>query len=333
MKKILTIIVSGILFTNAFAQETEKVDSVTTINVSPAEIPDTIQHQVMGNTPTVQKTGDTTKIRLGNKGIIIVEKNGKTTVNIDNLDKKKGEDEVTEKEDKDEDSKGCEGKDENSNQEKHKKKHFEPHFAGVELFMNNYMGSNHSLSLPSNENYMELNAGKSMGVNVNIIEYEIPFASFTGLVTGLGFEFNSYYFDGDNNIKKDANGIVVEKLLPSPDASYVKTKFRDTYITIPLLYEIQIPDGHKNPFYISAGIIGGAKIGSSTKEIIKTNGQDHTEITNGGLNILAFRYGFQARMGYRFLNLFATYYPTGLFEKGKGPELYPFNVGLVLLSF
>ena len=330
MKKILAIIVSGILFTNAFAQETNKVDSVALNNVSPTESNDTTQHQVLGNTPTVEKAGDTTKIRLGNKGITIVEKDGKTTVNIDNLDKKKekGKDEV---EEKDEDV-DVPDNDENSDHEKtHKKKHFEPHFAGVELFMNNYLSANHSLSLPNDISYMELNAGKSMGVNVNILEYAIPVASFTGFVTGLGIEFNSYYFDGNNNIEKVDNHIV-EKQLPANN-TYVKTKFRDTYITIPLLYEIQIPDGHEKPFYISAGVIGGAKIGSSTKEIFKQNGHERTEVNDGGLNILAFRYGIQARMGYRFLNLFATYYPTGLFEKGKGPEVYPFNVGLTLVSF
>ena len=330
MKKILAIIVSGILFINVYAQETEKVDSVATINVnpSPTDSSDTIKHEVMGNTPTVETTGDTTKIRLGNKGITIVEKDGKTTVNIEKLDKKTEKDEV---EEKDEDVDVPDNDGDSDHEKKHNKKHFEPHFAGVELFMNNYLSANHSLSLPNDISYMELNAGKSMGVNVNILEYAIPVASFTGFVTGLGIEFNSYYFDGDNNIQKVDNKIV-EKLLPA-DNTYVKTKFRDTYITVPLLYEIQIPDGNKKPFYISAGVIGGAKIGSSTKEIFKQNGHERTEVNDGGLNILAFRYGIQARMGYRFLNLFATYYPTGLFEKGKGPEVYPFNVGLTLVSF
>jgi hypothetical protein len=43
-----------------------------------------------------------------------------------------------------------------------------------------------------------------------------------------------------------------------------------------------------------------------------------------------FRYGYTARAGYGFLKIFANYYNTALFEKGKGPQLYPFTIGFML---
>ena len=50
-------------------------------------------------------------------------------------------------------------------------------------------------------------------------------------------------------------------------------------------------------------------------------------------NLSTFRYGFTARVGYRGLKLYATYYPVQLFEVDKGPEVYPFSVGLILFNF
>ena len=39
------------------------------------------------------------------------------------------------------------------------------------------------------------------------------------------------------------------------------------------------------------------------------------------------------RGGVGWFNLFATYSLTPLFESGRGPELYPFTVGVTLLGF
>jgi hypothetical protein len=292
---------------------------------------DTTKHEVLGDSPTVEKAGDTTKIRLGKKGITIVEKDGKTTVNIDNIDGEKDKsDESSDK--KDDDKNFDDWGDFGHKWDKHKSKGFKPHFAGIDLFFNNYVNSKQSLQLRPEDKYMTLKATRSMGVNVNLFEFGIPFSTFTGLVTGLGMEFNSYYFSGKNNIQVDS-GRIINKPFTIEGANYQKTKFRDTYLTIPLLYELQFERNTKRPLYISFGVIGGINIGSSTKEIYVKDESEIEHVVSGGININQFRYGFHAKIGYRYLNLFATYYPSPLFERNKGPELYPFNIGLTLVSF
>ena len=44
------------------------------------------------------------------------------------------------------------------------------------------------------------------------------------------------------------------------------------------------------------------------------------------LNVL--RWGATARIGYENLQIFGTTYFTPMFEKGKGPEFYPYEIGL-----
>lgn len=291
---------------------------------------DTVEREILGDSPEVNKNGDTTRIRLGKKGITIVEKNGKTTVHIDKLENEQEENDEVESydnEDKDFDyhdwDKG----------HKNKNKRFEGHFAGVELFLNNYMNSSNSMNLSVADNYMELNTSKSIGVRVNFIEYEIPLTNSMGFVTGMGMEFNSYYFSNQNNIQKE-NGQIVAKYKPAGSSDYEKTKLKDTYLNVPLLYEIQFPLGNSSkPLYMQFGVVGGIKIGSSTKEIYTLNGQEKKDKVNDDFYLNPFRYGLHAKVGFRHIHLFATYYPVPLFKSGKGPELYPFDAGLVLLNF
>ena len=46
------------------------------------------------------------------------------------------------------------------------------------------------------------------------------------------------------------------------------------------------------------------------------------------LNLL--RYGVTARLGYEMFQAYGTYYLSKMFEEGKGPELYPFEIGIAL---
>lgn len=196
------------------------------------------------------------------------------------------------------------------------------------------MTSDFSMNLPQESRFLELNTGKSIGVRLNLLEYAIPITSTQGFTTGLGFEFNSYYFDSDsNNIMKE-NGYIVPKIKNSQAGDYSKNKLKDTYLTIPLTYEIQFPLGnHKRPLYFSAGVIGGLKLGSSTKEYYQLNGEDKKEVSDGDFYMSPIRFGYQARLGYRRIHLVATYYQTTLFQKNKGPEVHPFDIGIMLVNW
>lgn len=341
MKKLILFGIVAVAYINgAIAQEPRPFidrenDSVALPPPPPPPPPpvplpdDTIEREIMGDKPEVDKSGDTTRIRLGKKGIVIVEKDGKTTVHIDKADEDVKDHEYYG------DHKEYNNEHDDWDFKKKTSNKFKPHFAGLELNLNNYLSRSNSLNLPQNAQFMELNTGKSIGVRLNFMEFDIPINSRMGFVTGVGLEFNSYYFSSDsNNIKKE-NGRIVAKIKPAGSSPYEKNKLKDTYLNIPLFYEVQFPLGNANrPLYFSIGVIGGIKISSSTKEYYNLQGEGDKKIkVKDDYYLSPFRYGVQAKLGFRMIHLVGTYFMSPLFQENKGPELYPFDIGLVLLNF
>jgi hypothetical protein len=204
---------------------------------------------------------------------------------------------------------------------------FEGHWAGVELGFNNFLTADYSMVLPDDIYYLTLNTNRSGGLNLNFAQIDIGITRGIGFVTGLGLNMNDYVFEGNNSIVKGTNGII-ESLSPDAGINYEKSKLTTRYITAPLMLEIQIPSGYSNRVHIAAGVIGAVKVGSHTKTVFYNEGvkqkvKDHSDFS---LNML--RYGFTARAGYEMVQLFGTYYMTPLFKNGKGPELFPFEIGI-----
>lgn len=252
----------------------------------------------------IEEDGDTTAVQLGSKGLSIVENEDGTSINIIDMDE----------EDKDK-------------PEKKKKKKFKPHYAGIELGLNNFLTSNNTIA---NQGFMNLNTGKSQNFNLNFIEYGFGLGtSYVGLVTGLGFEWSEYVFDGNNTIEEAADGSIVS--VPDPFENVTKSSLHTSYLTAPLLLEFQIPAGKKR-IHISGGLVGGIKIGSKTKVKYQDGGKQKSVIRDD-YSLSPFRYGATVRVGYRMINLYANYYFTPLFSETTTPVLQPFSIGLCLIPF
>jgi len=289
----------------------ERIDTVTSVNAVTVDSDNMAWVNTMGDTIKAAK-GDTVVVRLGKKKMVIVDSKDKTVIEIPEKGKKS--DEII---------------------EYREVKKFKGHWSGFELGINGFMDKNHSMTQTGDIAWMDLKQARSWNTNINFTQYSIGFGTDkAGLVTGLGLEFNDYHFSNPITLKVE-NGVTVV------DSSYIqagykveKTKITMSHLTLPLLLEFQIPMGEKRKdrIYISAGVIGGVRLGSHTK-VVYDDGSRHKDKNRGDFNIATLRYGLTARMGYKGIRLFANYYPVQLFEKGKGPELYPFSVGLVLVPF
>ncbi len=255
--------------------------------------------------------GDTTSFRLGDKEIEIVEeKSGRKHLYWD--DKKDGE-----------------WKDKNWCDEPYK---FKGHWAGWELGYNNYLTPDYSMSLPANEQFIDLDFGKSFNTNINFMQYSLGFGKKAGLVTGLGLNFNNYRFANQNSIAKDTVTRYLVEYTPRDDIS--KSKLTVLYLSMPLLFEFQLPMGDKKDgFFISAGGIGGVKVGSHTKVVYYEDGNKQKLKNRNDFNLNPIKYGVTARIGFRALKIYCNYYLSSLFNKNEAPELYPFSFGLVLMNF
>ncbi|MFZ5939660.1 MAG: hypothetical protein ACOYXB_03720 [Bacteroidota bacterium] len=261
-----------------------------------------------------EENGDTTRVKLGSQGFSLVEGEDGTTINI--VDMEENQDEA----------------DNDEGDAKKDRKKFKPHYAGFDLGLNGYLSPGYEMALPAGSEYMNLNTGLSWNFNWNFIDYGFGFGTDkVGLVTGLGLEWTNYVFDGQNSIAKDVNGVIGNYIPDNADA-ITKSKLGMFYLKAPLFLEFHIPVGGKD-IHISGGLTGGIKLSSKTKIKYLINGERSKENTKGDYNLSPLRYGAEVRIGYRALNLYATYYLTPLFEKNMGPELYPFTIGLTLIDF
>ncbi len=315
MKSLLTFVLAGLIAIPAFTQEDSAANG-NSENVTIIEAPEAPEEIVEPEAPEVIvdsessviviENQDTTRIKIGKKGISIIEGGKGTQFNIDDLN-----------DDEDDDDDADNGK-------------FKPNWTGFELGLNNYVNSDLSMSLDNTMNFMDLNTSRSWNVNINFMQYGFGIiGDKIGIVTGLGAEWNNYHFDNNNNIQK-VNGVIEPLDLTYADIQ--KNRLQTTYLRAPLLLEFQIPAGSKR-IYLSAGPVAGVKLFSNTKIVYKDRGDKQKIKDKDDYNISPLRYGFTARAGYRGLRLFANYYMTPLFEANKGPELYPFSVGLTLLDF
>jgi hypothetical protein len=282
-------------------------DTVNVLNrVEVIETPDNTRVTLGENEVLiVEENGDTVKVVLGSRGISIVEGENGTEIKVMDMD------EVAAK------------------KYRRRKPKFRPHYAGLMLGLSQYLTPDWSLVMPPGEEFMDLNTGKSWNWNINVVDLGVGLGtSYVGLATGLGFDFTYYNFEGQNGIMKDpVTGVIVE-YIPDYAGNITKSKMHTGYITAPALLEFQIPTSGRGRIYLSGGLLGSAKLWSSTKIKYKVSGQKSKEKTKSDYNLSPFRWGFTVRAGYKNFGLYANYYMTTLFKSGRGPELHPFSVGL-----
>ncbi|MGQ1947439.1 outer membrane beta-barrel protein [Geofilum sp. OHC36d9] len=212
---------------------------------------------------------------------------------------------------------------------------FKGHWGGFEMGLNNFFYSApFDNNLPPESVFMDLNGGKSIVVGINVLPYSIGLqknGNNIGLVTGLGLTINNYRLDSPYLLSKDASGITVGT---AADRPVKKNKITTTWLTVPLLLEAQFPASEmQHRAYISGGLYGGFKMGSHTKVVYDDNGGDKKDKSRKDINLNSFKYGATIRLGYRFVNLFATCDLSPMFQKNQGPEIYPWSVGLTLVGF
>lgn len=294
---LITLIV--LCTTNLFAQN-ENVTKIVTINENGART----EVIVPGVKVEVNEFNDTiTKITVGRRRIDVIEDHNRARVRMVRLPIEK----------------------------------FKGHWAGVDIGFNGYMNSDFSTSLPVNDMFMDLNQGKSVTFSINFLQYNIGLQrnrNNLGVVIGSGISWYNYRTDSPYFFQKNPDTNVTEGI-PVPDEYDVtKNKITSTFINFPLLLEWQLPasnDAHR--FFISAGPYAGFRLWGRTKMVYHEGGSRNKEKSKKDINVNPFQYGVMVRMGYRFIKLYGSYNFSTFYSSNKGPELYPYTVGVTLLSF
>ncbi|MGQ7871396.1 outer membrane beta-barrel protein [Sunxiuqinia sp. sy24] len=300
MKTTILICLMILCFTLTYAQDSTKVGRLVDVKESGSRTEVTLLNERIYVDDNY--SSDTTHIRLGRRNVEIIEREGRTNINMHR-----------------------EGlKDEKDDNDNWRRKGFDGHWGGFELGINTFYDDGHF----GGKGFMSLNQSKSMEVNINFLEYNIVLSeSRVGLVTGMGWSMNNLRFDNAITLQKVDGQIVPLEL---DHDGLKKSKLTVSYLTIPLLLEFQIPvNDHSNEVYISGGLIGGVNLGSHTKvKTENTKSKDH-----GNFNINPFKYAVTGRVGLKDIGVYATYNLSSLFKDGGGPEFFPFSVGISLVNF
>ncbi len=259
---------------------------------------------------------DTTKIRVGKMKIAIIEDGNNIIIE---------KDDDWDNDDWDEDWTWSDDDDNWTIHRNSNKDRFRPHWASFSMGLNNYVTADKSLSLPPEWSLLEVNTNKSFEVNINFAQVGLNIIKQRlGLVTGVGFKWNNYKFRNTNTVLSSDSTIL--KFEEKPEVNGKMSKLTTWYLMIPILIEFQIPTQGKE-FYISAGVEGGLKLSAHTK--IKTN--DNTKFKDRkDFFTTSLDYRLTARLGYGNFGIYGAYSMMPLFEKNKGPELYPLAVGVSL---
>lgn len=196
--------------------------------------------------------------------------------------------------------------------------HFDEHVAGLYAGYSQLAdGINFSTS-----DHVDLVASKSWEWGLNLFESALNLTHNWGLTSGLGFGYNSFRLDGNYGFE-ERNGIT--NIYPAPDdINYKRSRLRYYHLRLPLSLEWQKRINYKGPLFFSLGAEIEMRFWVKSKAVIDKN--KHT--LSKDLNVRPLGINVLAQAGYNNWGFYCRYSTASLFEKNKGPELYPFSVGI-----
>jgi hypothetical protein len=257
-----------------------------------------------------QTTPDTTNIVIGDKKIIVIDSNPKSDTTSTDLNFDTDED--------------------NDFDQKSEL----THWGGIDVGVNMLLNKNGGTSLDTNSTWLELDYSRSLSWRFNIIEEKIRlYKDYIGLIVGAGLTYNSYGLKNNVDVSTRDSSATFAFAIDDSIRDYSKNKFRASYIHVPLMLEFNTSQDNDRSFHVAAGVIGGWKMGSIVKQKWEDQNDKHQARRKSDFNLSPFTLDATARVGYKNFTVFATYGLTSLFEKNKGPEVYPVTVGLQIVPF
>jgi len=252
-----------------------------------------------------EKERDTTKIKIGNSTVIILNNDDSDDYDFDFSSKDSSK---TCKDDNDDNGMGL----------------------AFDFGMAGYMTPANSIALPANQNLMELNSARSNTFGFTFMFKEARLAKERLYVrSGLGINWTNYHFKNNINIStsNDSTAFTTDSI-----RSFDKYKLRATYLQVPLLIGMRLGD-LDHPFGLQFGVVGSYKIGSAIKQKYTLGESKLKDKVKDDYNLSPFKFEALARVSIDNFGFYAKYSLTELFESGRAPELYPFSIGITIGGF
>jgi|GEM_PF-494998 len=206
-----------------------------------------------------------------------------------------------------------------------------PTWQGFEMGINSFVTSSGSFDMPAGAEFLELNQEKSVSVGLNLLQKNVQLGnSNVWFFTGLGVTWNNYHFS--DNVTLHNTTPITATIDTTSNIRHIKSKLTDSYLMVPLMFEAFTSRTPKKAFHIGAGALLGLKLGSHTKQKAELDGDTYKTKVFDDFGLNTFRVGVRGAIGFHRLNLFADYYFTPMFKSGSGPKLFPVNFGITLIG-
>ena len=185
--------------------------------------------------------------------------------------------------------------------------------------------------VPAGSEYFDPIIGRSINWAINPFEMDIRIVDeYVKFSTGLGYTARNFDLANNYFLTKDTDGNT--EGYQDSTRTLVRNRFRTGYLTVPAMLYFNTSKNPQKAFRIGAGVVGGVKLFEAYRVKHYQDGHRTREKYNGGFNANPFILDLRAIVGYGNFNFFATYATQTLFNSGKGPEAYPFTIGISLGS-
>jgi hypothetical protein len=174
------------------------------------------------------------------------------------------------------------------------------------------------MNLPDSGTYSWYNPG----LNLNLFqEFKFGSSNFSFAV-GAGISAHNFRFQAE--MLKDSNDYITFHPFAEKKDKY---KLVLSYVDLPIEFRYRTKGENIFRVYV------GGKIGYMMSNHIKMVDEGLKTKTYNISNLLKYRYGLTLTVGYKLINIYAYYSLSHLFEKNKGPEMYPISVGISFIPF
>jgi hypothetical protein len=207
------------------------------------------------------------------------------------------------------------------------------HWNGFYIGVAGYLTPAQSFTMVKPFDYMELDYSKCRNFQINLFQQNIHLIkNYLNLCTGIGFEFNQYQFANKVRLNPDSS-FAWGEVDSTTTFAYKKNRLKSYYITAPVILEVNTSSNPRKAFHIGLGVVGKYLMGGRSKQVLLKDGNKFKNIKNDSYNINPFAVDAYASVGYGNFTIFAQYGLTEMFTNNKGPELYPFSVGIRVVNF
>lgn len=244
-------------------------------------------------------SGDTTKLDIGGKKVLIVNEE----VTITNDDSKKTK----------------------------KVKDAGFNWAGIDVAFNGLLTPQGNLTPPAGYEYLELNQAKSLSLGLNILNHDFKLVqNYVMLMVGAGLKWEHYRLASNSVIQPN---MAVLTAIADTMHNLQTNKLRVGYITLPALIGFNTSTNKNKALHIATGVQVGLRTGAMTKLKYSAGNETTKPKTFDDFNTRSVRYDVMLRLRYKNFNIFGTYALNSLFASNQGPDLRPASVGISLTGF